>query len=112
MHEAFSPGFSSCLASISPFAKLTQPRSPQLCFRVRCEVVCILTRCLEQGKMSDTELADKICIEVTKVCKGVDLEAETAKMSTGGQTVGLLVCCALAFASARVHHNGGGSGAR
>jgi hypothetical protein len=39
--------------------------------------------------MTDAELADKICLEVTKVCKGVDLEAETAKqMSPGGQTVG------------------------
>ena len=58
--------------------------------------------------MTDVELADKICIEVTKVCKGVDLEAEAAKMSTGGQTVGFLACSALAVATARVHQGAAG----
>ena len=53
-------------------------------------MLCAVLPCLwQQGKMTDAELADKICLEVTKVCKGVDLEAETAKqMSPGGQTVG------------------------
>eukprot|EP00802_Teleaulax_amphioxeia_P023683 Tamp_24300.p1 GENE.Tamp_24300~~Tamp_24300.p1 ORF type:complete len:169 (-),score=57.33 Tamp_24300:489-923(-) len=45
------------------------------------------THMLKQGKMSDGELKDKICVDVTKVCKGIDLEAETMKQSRGGQTV-------------------------
>ncbi len=42
--------------------------------------------------MTNKELADKICIEVTKVCKGIDLDAEVKKMSKGGQTVCVCVC--------------------
>lgn len=40
--------------------------------------------------MTDKELADKICMDVTKVCKGIDLDAETKKQGGGGQTVKFL----------------------
>lgn len=40
-----------------------------------------------QGKMTDKEIADKICLSVTKVCKGIDLAAEEAKQGQGGQKV-------------------------